>query len=215
MKPPLFSVVIPTFNRSDIFPAAVRSILAQTCGDFEVIVSDNYSTDDTPQVAAQFTDPRVKYVRTPRHVVIADSWEFARQQASGRLIIMLSDDDALVSTNSRNLRRGSGTPRRRFRVQRRGSLPRPQLPRTGTEYDRVPGVLRDVASGVGRGICPAVVSLPPVVRHASERLCVFEGSCRPHSPSDRPLLLDQWRRIFCVADDGGLRENDRIRRCAR
>ena len=98
MKPPLFSVVIPTFNRSDIFPAAVRSILAQTCGDFEVIVSDNYSTDDTQQVAAQFTDPRVKYVRTPRHVVIADSWEFARQQASGRLIIMLSDDDALVST---------------------------------------------------------------------------------------------------------------------
>jgi glycosyltransferase involved in cell wall biosynthesis len=98
MKPPLFSVVIPTFNRSDIFPAAVRSILAQTCGDFEVIVSDNYSTDDTPQVTAQFTDPRVKYVRTPRHVVIADSWEFARQQASGRLIIMLSDDDALIST---------------------------------------------------------------------------------------------------------------------
>jgi glycosyltransferase involved in cell wall biosynthesis len=98
MTQPLFSIVIPTFNRSNLFPYAVRSLLKQTFDDFEVIVSDNCSTDDTPQVAKQFTDPRVKYVRTPKHVVIADSWEFARRQATGRLIIALSDDDVFVST---------------------------------------------------------------------------------------------------------------------
>ena len=98
MKTPFFSIVIPTFNRSDLFPYAVRSILNQTFEDFEIIISDNCSDDDTPETAKQFTDPRVRYVRTPRHYTIADSWEFARSNAKGKLIIMLSDDDALVGS---------------------------------------------------------------------------------------------------------------------
>jgi glycosyltransferase involved in cell wall biosynthesis len=98
MSTPFFSVVIPTFNRSELLAYAVQSILAQTFEDFEIIVCDNCSGDDTPQVARQFTDPRVKYVLTPRHFVIADNWEFARSHASGKLIMMLSDDDALVRT---------------------------------------------------------------------------------------------------------------------
>ena len=96
MTAPFFSIVIPTFNRSDLFPYAVRSILNQTFEDFEIIISDNCSADDTPEVARQFTDPRVKYVRTPRHFTIADAWEFARSHALGQLIFMLSDDDALL-----------------------------------------------------------------------------------------------------------------------
>jgi glycosyltransferase involved in cell wall biosynthesis len=98
MKTPFFSIVIPTFNRSDLFPYAVQSILNQTFEDFEIIISDNCSEDDTPETAKQFTDPRVSYVRTPRHHTIPDSWEFARSNAKGKLIIMLSDDDALVGS---------------------------------------------------------------------------------------------------------------------
>ena len=94
---PMFSVVIPTYNRSNLFPLAVRSILNQTFDDFEVVVSDNCSTDDTQAVAGHFKDPRVRYVCTPRHTVIADSWEFGRTQARGQLILMLSDDDAMVN----------------------------------------------------------------------------------------------------------------------
>jgi glycosyltransferase involved in cell wall biosynthesis len=94
----MFSVVIPTYNRSNLFPLAVQSILNQTYDDFEVVVSDNCSTDDTQAVAGRFKDPRVRYVRTPRHVVIADSWEFARIQARGKFILMLSDDDAMVNS---------------------------------------------------------------------------------------------------------------------
>ena len=96
MKTPFFSIVIPTFNRSDLFPSAVRSILNQTFEDFEIIVSDNCSADDTPQVAKQFEDRRFRYVRTPQHFTIADSWEFARSHAVGKLVFMLSDDDALL-----------------------------------------------------------------------------------------------------------------------
>jgi len=96
MTTPFFSIVIPTFNRSDLFPYAVQSILNQTFDDFEIIVSDNCSSDDTAQVAKQFEDRRFKYVKTPSHCTIADSWEFARSHASGKFIMMLSDDDALL-----------------------------------------------------------------------------------------------------------------------
>jgi hypothetical protein len=95
-KAPLFSIVIPTYNRSDLVQGAVQSTLAQTLGDFEVVVSDNCSDDDTQAVIERIHDPRVRYVRTPVHGAIGESWEFARSQARGTLLMMLSDDDALV-----------------------------------------------------------------------------------------------------------------------
>jgi glycosyltransferase involved in cell wall biosynthesis len=94
---PLFSIVIPTYNRSELVAGAVRSVLAQSFGDFEIVVSDNCSEDDTREVIGGFSDRRVRYVRTASHGVIADSWEFARSQARGALVMMLSDDDAMVS----------------------------------------------------------------------------------------------------------------------
>jgi hypothetical protein len=97
MTSPLFSIVIPTYNRSELVQGAVRSILDQTFDDYEVVVSDNCSQDDTRAVIAGIQDPRVRYVRTPTHGVIAESWEFARSQARGKLVMMLSDDDALVA----------------------------------------------------------------------------------------------------------------------
>src|SRR5262249_54580985 len=96
MSKPVFSVVIPTYNRRDLVSYAVRSVLNQRFGDLEVVVSDNCSTDDTAAVIGRIDDARVKYVRTATHVPISYSWEFARTQARGRLIMMLSDDDALV-----------------------------------------------------------------------------------------------------------------------
>jgi glycosyltransferase involved in cell wall biosynthesis len=96
--PPRFSVLIPTFNRSELFPYTVNSILNQTFEDFEIVLSDNFSSDDTREIAQQFKDPRFKYVRTPRHFTIADSCEFVRRQAAGRSLILLSDDDALVNS---------------------------------------------------------------------------------------------------------------------
>src|SRR3990172_4835557 len=98
MKAPLFSVIIPTYNRSELVGQAIQSTLRQTFQDFEIVVCDNFSNDDTAQIVRQFTDSRLRYVRTPRHFVIADNWEFARAQANGTLILMLADDDALVTT---------------------------------------------------------------------------------------------------------------------
>jgi hypothetical protein len=93
---PLFSVVIPTYNRSDLLVRAVQSVLAQTLDDFEVVVSDNHSPDDTAVAIAKIDDPRLRYVATPEHLVLPDSWEFARHQGHGKLMMVLSDDDAMV-----------------------------------------------------------------------------------------------------------------------
>jgi Glycosyl transferase family 2 len=92
----LFSVVIPTYNRSDLLVRAVQSVLAQTLDDFEVVVSDNQSADDTHDAIARIDDPRLRYVSTPHHMVMPDSWEFARRQGRGKLMMVLSDDDAML-----------------------------------------------------------------------------------------------------------------------
>jgi glycosyltransferase involved in cell wall biosynthesis len=96
-REPLFSVVIPTYNRAELVRHAIQSVLAQSLADVEVVVSDNCSTDGTPDVVGGFSDARVRYVRTESHVTIPDSWEFGRSHARGRLVLMLSDDDALTS----------------------------------------------------------------------------------------------------------------------
>jgi glycosyltransferase involved in cell wall biosynthesis len=96
MSAPFFSVVIPTYNRSDLVTYAVQSVLRQSFPELEVLVSDNCSTDETAEVIGRMADPRVRYVRTPEHGPIAFNWEFGRSQARGSLIMMLSDDDALV-----------------------------------------------------------------------------------------------------------------------
>lgn len=56
------SVVIPTYNRADLIPKAIESVLSQTCPVEEVIVVDDGSTDDTPQVLAGYSG-RIRVVR--------------------------------------------------------------------------------------------------------------------------------------------------------
>lgn len=91
---PFFSVVMPTHNRAGLLPQAVRSVLNQTFGDFEIIISDNFSSDETPQIAQSFGDKRIKYFRSGKSLSMGDSFEFALSHANGEYVSFLSDDDA-------------------------------------------------------------------------------------------------------------------------
>ena len=58
---PFFSVIIPTYNRSNNLRLTISSVLEQTYSNFEILVMDDGSTDDTDKVVASFNDKRIKY----------------------------------------------------------------------------------------------------------------------------------------------------------
>ena len=93
---PLFTIAIPTFNRSEWLGRCVASALAQTHDSFEVLVSDNGSDDETPQVLAEISDPRLITIRQPRNIGPIANWNACVENARGEFIVMLSDDDYLA-----------------------------------------------------------------------------------------------------------------------
>lgn len=95
---PLFSIVMPTRNRANLLPNALQSALEQTYSDYEIVVSNNNSTDDTEQVVRNIEDGRVRYVQSDTTLPMSDSWEFALSHAKGEYITILSDDDAVSPT---------------------------------------------------------------------------------------------------------------------
>lgn len=95
---PLFSIVMPTRNRASLLRYALQSALAQPFDDYEVVVSNNHSDDDTEQVVREFSDNRVRYFHTDKVLSMPDSWEFALGKARGEYLFYLCDDDAASSS---------------------------------------------------------------------------------------------------------------------
>ena len=94
--PPLVSVLIPTFNRSQMLRRAVGSALTQSYRKLEVLVSDNHSTDDTEATIAEFVrvDSRVRHLRSPPGNTSAMlNIRNAFQAATGKFAVVLADDD--------------------------------------------------------------------------------------------------------------------------
>ena len=60
---PLVSFVVPCYKLAHLMPQCVNSILRQSYENYEILIMDNCSPDNTPEVAASFGDPRVKLVR--------------------------------------------------------------------------------------------------------------------------------------------------------
>ena len=71
---PLITIAIPTFNRASWLGDCVLSALSQTYRNFEVLISDNASTDRTQEVLKQFSDPRVRVVRQETNIGLLPNW---------------------------------------------------------------------------------------------------------------------------------------------
>jgi GT2 family glycosyltransferase len=91
---PLMSVVIPCYNYGRFIHHCVQSVLDQGLESLEILVLDNASTDETPQVMASFAhDSRVRYMRNRYNCGAAYNWEKGRLIAKGRYFTFLSADD--------------------------------------------------------------------------------------------------------------------------
>ncbi len=91
MTAPRVSVLIPTYNRADLIGAAIDSVFAQTFQDFEIIVVDDGSTDDTRDVIARYGD-RVQYLRID-HAGPAPARNAGFRAARGEYVCILDSDD--------------------------------------------------------------------------------------------------------------------------
>jgi len=92
---PFFSVLMPTNNnRAHLLSLAIKSVLQQTFTDFEIIISNGGSTDNTNEVVKSFNDPRIKYFEAKKRLSMSDNYQNAYDHAQGEYIAFLSDDDA-------------------------------------------------------------------------------------------------------------------------
>src|SRR5947209_2458660 len=95
---PRVTIIIPTVNRAHLLVRAIESALAQTCEELEVIVSDNGSTDATPEVVARYQGrSNLRTFRHPSTINAAKHGQFLIEQARGEFLVCLSDDDFLES----------------------------------------------------------------------------------------------------------------------
>jgi len=96
-KTPTVSVIIPTYNRAHLVGRAIRSVLNQTFQDFEIIVVDDGSTDNTEEVVKGFNDPRIRYIRHEENHGGSAARNTGICAARGEYIAFLDADDEWLS----------------------------------------------------------------------------------------------------------------------
>ena len=89
---PFFSIVIPTYNRADVIGVTIQSVLTQQFHDFEILIIDDGSTDNTAQVVAKFTDNRIRYHKKP-NTERGAARNTGIKMAQGQYITFIDSDD--------------------------------------------------------------------------------------------------------------------------
>jgi glycosyltransferase involved in cell wall biosynthesis len=90
---PLVSVIIPTYNRAEDLSRALQSVFGQTFTDWEVLVVDNHSDDNTDSLIESLKNPKVKVFKIHNDGVVAASRNLGLKHATGEYIAFLDSDD--------------------------------------------------------------------------------------------------------------------------
>jgi glycosyltransferase involved in cell wall biosynthesis len=93
LEPDFVSVVLPTFNRAELLPRSIRSILNQSHRNFELIVIDDGSTDSTETIVAGIDDARVRYIRLDCNRGQATARNLGLAAGSAELVAFQDSDD--------------------------------------------------------------------------------------------------------------------------
>src|SRR5271157_850227 len=90
---PRLSVIMPSYNHARFVGRAVESVLEQSFGDFEFIITDDGSSDGTPDVIRRFHDPRIDYERFPVNQGGCGATNRCIERAQGEYVALLNSDD--------------------------------------------------------------------------------------------------------------------------
>ena len=94
--PPLITIAIPTYNRADgYFKEALECALSQTYSNYEIIISDNFSSDNTEELVRSYDDRRIIYHKQQRNIAPNDNFNFCLDKANGKYFLLLHDDDLI------------------------------------------------------------------------------------------------------------------------
>ena len=96
---PKVTVIITTYNRANLLPRAVESVLAQTYTDYEIVIVDDCSSDNTQEVIAGFDDPRIRSFRHERNRGQSAAQNTGISTAKGQYVAFLDDDDEYLPVN--------------------------------------------------------------------------------------------------------------------
>src|SRR3954470_23138397 len=94
---PRVTIGLPVYNGARYLAEAIESVLAQTFTDFELVISDNASTDATAAIALQYAarDPRVRYSRNRENIGSARNFGRAFELATGEFFKWMASDDLI------------------------------------------------------------------------------------------------------------------------
>lgn len=90
----LVSIIMPSYNTAKYIGDSIKSVLAQTYGNWELIIVDDCSTDNTDEIVKEFlSDERIKYLKNEKNSGAAISRNYALREAKGKWIAFLDSDD--------------------------------------------------------------------------------------------------------------------------
>lgn len=93
---PKISVIVPSYNRAHLLGQTITSVLSQNFKDYELLVLDDSSTDNTGDVVAGFSDHRITYIRNIKNLGFVNNWNKGLEVATGEYVIFPGDDDLLL-----------------------------------------------------------------------------------------------------------------------
>lgn len=99
MRTPRVTVAVPTWNGAAFIRQALASVLGQTFPDFQLIVIDDCSDDDTPAIVASLKDPRIRFERNPVRLGLVQNWNRCLKAAGGEYLTIFHQDDLMAPEN--------------------------------------------------------------------------------------------------------------------
>ena len=91
-----YTAIIPTRDRAETLEATIRTCLRQTYENFEIIVSDNCSEDNTREIVYQFNDPRITYINPGRRLSMSGNFEFSLGHVTEGFVMFIGSDDGIM-----------------------------------------------------------------------------------------------------------------------